>query len=580
MSAARNWAVREVAGWRRVSVLGLLLVLALTVFGRAFHLQVVERDFLAKEGDKRAVRTVAMPAYRGAIRDRRGEPLALSAPVDSLWVLPSELLAKPDYLAPLAKLLEVPRAELNAFLRARSNRQFVYLPGARQMDPDRARRVMALKAPGVFKQREYRRFYPAAEVAAHAVGFCNTDGRGVEGMEAARDLELSGTPGERRVVRDRRGRVVEEDEALKSAQAGRDLSLSLDLRLQYLAYRELKATVAENRAKGGLILIADSRTGEILAMASQPGYNPNRSDERAPDRLRNRAVVDVFEPGSTVKPLLVAEALESGLYRASSRIDTEGGKYKVGSLTVRDSHPHGVMGLAGVLAFSSNVGAAKIGLTLGPEAVWNAYRKFGFADRVQSGFPGEAGGVFRHHDEWGQIATATASYGYGLSINALQLVRAYAAIANDGLMPALTLVKRDEPVTTQRAIPAETAREVRRLMESVVSAEGTAQQAAIRGYRVTGKTGTVRKVSSSGGYHKDRHQSVFIGMAPSGESRLVGLVMVDEPGNKIYYGGQVAAPAFSRVMSAALRLLQVAPEDAAPVQWHADAAARTGGPKT
>lgn len=558
--AVRNWVVQEIGHWRRTAVLGLLLLGATGVFARAVQLQVVDREFLTHEGNKRALRTVTVPASRGAIRDRRGEPLALSAPVDSLWAIPSELLAAPDYLVPLAKLLNLSKSELRQFLSQRKDKQFVYLPQARMMDPDQASRVLALKAPGVFAQREYRRYYPAAEVAAHVVGICNIDGRGVEGMEAAQNLTLAGRAGARRVVRDRSGRVVEESGDYESAEAGGDLNLALDLRLQYLAYRELKSAVQKTNAKGGLIVIADSRNGEILALASQPGYNPNRSDERLPGRLRNRAIVDVFEPGSTVKPLLVAEALETGLYRASTRIDTEGGQYKVGSLTVRDSHPRGVLDMAGILTHSSNVGAAKIGLMLGPEAVWNVLQRFGLNEPVHSGFPGEADGVFRHFEEWGQIATATASYGYGLSVNALQLVRAYAALANDGLMPTLTLTPRTEPADQRRVLSAAVARNVRQMMESVVSVEGTAIKAAIPGYRVTGKTGTVRKVSSSGGYHDDRHQAVFIGMVPAADARLVGLVMIDEPGNKVYYGGLVAAPVFSSVMRAAVRLLKIAPD--------------------
>lgn len=564
MSAVERLIAQEVRSWRRWVVLSLMGLGAGVVLLRAFQLQVIERDFLTHEGDKRALRTVTVPAHRGAVRDRRGEPLALSAPVDSLWTIPSELLQAPEYLAPLAKLLNLQRNDLRTFLLKRKDKQFVYLPAARQMDPDQAAHVLALKAPGVFGQREYRRFYPAGEVAAHLVGFCDIDGRGVEGLEAAQNHALSGEPGARRVVRDRQGRVVEEAADMQPAQPGQDLTLSMDLRLQYLAYRELKAGVAENRAKGGLIVVADSQTGEILAMASQPGYNPNRSDERQPGRMRNRAVVDVFEPGSTVKPLLIAEALETGVYRPETRIDTGNGEFKVASLTVHDTHPHGVIDLGGVLTYSSNVGAAKIGLTLGAEAVWTAFQKFGLGDPVYSGFPGEANGVFRNYAEWGQVATATASYGYGLSVNAMQLVRAYAAIANDGLMPPLTLVKRTEPVVSPRAIPADVAREVRRLMQGVVSVEGTALKAAVPGYQVAGKTGTIRKIASSGGYQDDRHQAVFIGLMPSENPRLVGLVMIDEPGNKNYYGGLVAAPVFSKVMKAAVRLLQIPPSDPLP----------------
>ena len=552
--------VQPVPAWRRWVVLGLLGVGATAVFGRAFHLQIVENDFLAREGSKRHVRTVTLEGHRGAIRDRRGEPLALSAPVDSVWTVPNELLAAPDYVPAIAQVLGLRAADLTRFLKERSSKQFVYLQ--RQMNPDDAKRVLAIKAPGVFAQREYRRYYPAGEVAGQLVGFTNLDGRGQEGMEAARDVLLTGKAGARRVIRDARGRVVEDTEDAKPAQPGQDLSLTIDLRLQYLAYRELKNAVGKFKAKGGLVVVADAQSGEILAMASQPGFNPNNPEERKPGAVRNRAIIDTFEPGSTVKPLLIAQALEMGAVNASSHYDTGPGWWKVGALTVRDVHPHGDMDLGMILTKSSNVGAAKIGLQIGAEAVWSGYQKFGFGEPVHSGFPGEASPLLRNWNQWGQIATATASYGYGLSLTALNLVRAYAGLANDGLMPQLHLIA-DAPVTPpQRAISAATAREVRRLMQGVVSREGTAIRAAIPGYRIAGKTGTAHKVADSGGYAADKYQSLFIGMVPAEHPRLVGLVLIDEPhAVEGYYGGVVAAPVFSTVLQGALRLLQIAPDD-------------------
>jgi cell division protein FtsI (penicillin-binding protein 3) len=451
--------------------------------------------------------------------------------------------------------------DLTKYLKDRESKQFVYLH--RHMSPDEAKRVLAIKAPGVFAQREYRRYYPAGEVAAQLVGFTNVDGRGQEGMEVARDEWLTGAAGSRRVIRDARGRIVEDTDEATPAQPGRDLTLTVDLRLQYLAYRELKNAVAKHRAKGGLVVVADAQSGEILAMASQPGYNPNNPDERKSDALRNRAIVDSFEPGSTVKPLLIAQALETGRYQPASHVDTGPGWWKVGALTVRDVHPHGDMDLAMILTKSSNVGAAKIGLDIGAEAVWNGYQKFGLGERVDAGFPGEANPLLRDFHDWGQIATATASYGYGLSVNTLHLVRAYAALANDGLMPQLRLVGDGQPAPPQRAISAETARAVRRMMEGVVSRDGTASRAGIPGYRVAGKTGTVRKVADSGGYAEKRYQSAFIGMVPADRPRLIGLVLIDDPGTDAYYGGLVAAPVFSTVLQGGLRLLQI-PPDAMP----------------
>lgn len=558
MSKDVNYKLKPVQAWRRLAVLGLLGAGSLLVCGRAFHLQVVEREFLTKQGDKRQVRVVTLPGHRAAIRDRRGEPLALSAPVDSIWCVPSALLASPEHVVALAKVLKQTPRELTAFLDERATRQFVYIE--RGLPPDEARRVLALKAPGVFSTREYRRYYPAGEVAGQIVGFTDVDGRGQEGMEMSHDETLRGIAGSRRVIRDARGRIVEDTDDAVPAQPGADLALSMDLRLQYLAYRELKNSVLANRAKGGLVVVADAHTGELLAVASQPGYNPNNVEDRKPGRMRNRAIVDSFEPGSTVKPLLVAQALEIGAFRPNSHIDTGAGWMQVGRLTVRDIHAQGDADIATLLAKSSNVAAAKIGMQIGAENVWQGFQRFGLGDRVASGFPGESAPLLRPYMQWGQIATATASYGYGLSVNALHLVRAYAALGNDGLMPHLRLTMEQPLQPPQRAISAETARELRRMLEAVATRGGTASRAAIPGYRVAGKTGTVRKVAATGGYDADRHQSVFIGMVPAENPRLIGLVMIDEPGAGDYYGGVVAAPVFSTVMQGALRLLQIAPD--------------------
>jgi cell division protein FtsI (penicillin-binding protein 3) len=562
MRTATSTAVLQApAAWRRWAAFGLLGASALAVGGRAFDLQVVQRDFLTHEGDKRHVRTVELPGFRGAIRDRRGEPLALSAPVDSIWVVPSDLLDAPQYLDALARLLGYKPSELRRFLQEREDRQFVYL--RRQIDPDEANRILALKAPGVFSQREYRRYYPAGEVAAHVVGFTNIDGKGQEGIEAAQDALLRGLPGSRRVIRDRTGRVVEDDSDYKPAQPGKDVDLTIDLHLQYVAYRELKAAVEAHGAKAGMIVIADPQTGEILALASQPGYNPNRPDDRDSDGLRNRAVTDSFEPGSTIKPLLIAQALELGKWHPDSHVDTGPGWFKVGALTVHDVHPNGDIDLAHLLSKSSNVGAAKVGLSLGAQAVWSGYQKFGIGESVNAGLPGEAGSVLRPYSQWGEIATATASYGYGVSVSALHLVRAYCALADDGLMPALSILHSATRVPPQRVVSAQSARDVRRLLEGVVAPDGTALRAAIPGYRVAGKTGTVRK-AAGGGYAHNEYLSVFIGMVPADHPRLVGMVMVDDPRGGDYYGGLVAAPVFSNVMREGLRLLRVPPDMPVP----------------
>lgn len=577
MSAAFKLRPDKPGNWRRQAALGLMAVFAVAVLGRAFYLQVVENDFLTREGNKRQVRTVALQANRGAVRDRNGEPLALSAPVDSIWVVPSDLLDAPPYVVAMSKLLGVSSRELEGFLRERSDRQFVYLK--RQIDPDEAKRFMALGAPGVFSQREYRRYYPAGEVAAHVVGFCDIDGKGQEGIEAAQDAAMRGTPGSRRVIRDRAGHVIEDTDDYTQAQPGQDVNLTLDLRLQYLAYRELKSAVESNQAKGGLIVVADAHSGDILALASQPGYNPNRADDRDSGGLRNRAVVDSFEPGSTIKPLLISQALETHAIPADIHIDTGPGFFKVGALTVHDVHPEGEIDLALLLAKSSNVGAAKVGLIMGPESVWTGYQKFGIGEPVGSGLPGEASGVLRKYNDWGQIATATASYGYGLTVNALQLVRAYTGIANDGLMPQLSILHREHEIPAQRVISAQTARTMRQLLEGVVNKGGSAVRGMVAGYRVAGKTGTVRK-NANGSYIEGHHQAVFIGMLPAEHPRLVSLVMIDDPAGDDYYGGAVSAPVFARVMAGAARLLQIPPDMApqTPQLQTAGAAAMTAAP--
>jgi cell division protein FtsI (penicillin-binding protein 3) len=558
-NATQTIGLQAPGAWRRYVAAGLLALGAVAVAWRAFDLQVVKRDFLTREGDKRHLRTIELPAFRGAIRDRRGEPLALSAPTDSIWVIPGDLLEAPDYVDAIGRLLGYKSGVLTRFLSERQDRQFLYL--RRQMDPDEAARVIALKAPGVFAKREYRRYYPAGEVTSHVVGFCNIDGEGQEGIEAAQNKLLEGVAGSRQVVRDRAGRVVEDTEDFKEAQPGQDINLTIDLHLQYIAYRELKAAVAKYNAKGGIIVIADPQSGEILAMADQPGYNPNRPDDRDSAGLRNRAVTDSFEPGSTIKPLLVSQAFELNKFRPDSRVDTGPGYFKVGGWTIHDTHPHGDIDIAHVLSFSSNVGAAKIGLAMGAEAVHSGLQRFGIGEPVNLGLPGEAASTLRAVREWGEVATASASYGYGVSVNALHLIRAYSALAQDGLMPNLRIVDGGALVPPQRVISARTASQVRHLLEGVVAPDGTALKAAIPGYRVAGKTGTARK-AAGGGYANREYLSVFIGMVPAEHPRLVGLVMIDDPQGGDYYGGLVAAPVFSTVMQAGLRLMQIPPDDA------------------
>lgn len=563
MSAPRRppvpGAPQPVAAWRRQATLALLAVGSLLVVARAFHLQVMDREFLVTEGDKRHIRTVELIGHRGAVLDRNGTPLALSAPVDSLWVVPSELLTEQaaPYREALAKLLDRQPKAFEKFLRAQGDKKFVYL--LKNQNPEVVARLLKIKAPGVFAERGYSRYYPAGEVVGQVVGFCGLEGHGLEGLEKAHDATLEGEKGFRRVIRSRDGRIVEDGGSEKPARAGQDLQLTLDLRLQYLAYRELAAAVERNKASGGMIVIAEVATGDILAVAAQPAYNPNNPADRKTG-LRNRAITDRLEPGSVIKPLMVAQALETGAYNAQSQIDTGNGEMTVGPWTVHDIHAEGVVDLAKLLAKSSNVGAAIMGLKMGPESLWQGYQSFGIGEPIRLGFPGEVTGTLRAPQKWRQSDTAAAAYGYGLSMSALHLVRAYAGLANGGLMPQLSLVKRSVLPPPQRAVSANTATQVMQMLRGVVSIDGTASRAAVPGYSVAGKTGTVRKLKASGGYEERRHWSAFAGMIPAGEPRLVGLVFVDEPTAGQYYGGRVAAPVFSAVMGGAARLLQI-PQD-------------------
>lgn len=561
MTAAITLQPRTPSAWRHRFVMVLLLVLAVVVLGRAFYLQVIDNEFLSRQGDMRFIRTLTLPGFRGAILDRRGEPLALSAPVDSIWAVPADVLAAPQYLPALAKLLGMRVTALRKYLKARGSRQFVYLK--RQMDPNAAHRILALKAPGVFSQREYRRYYPAGAVTAQVVGFTNIDGKGQEGVELTDNRLLRGVDGKRRVIRDGSGRVVQDTNVYQPAQPGHNIHLTLDLRLQYVAYRELQRAVEAHHARSGSIVVANARNGQILALANVPSYNPNNPDDRDSEGLRDRVVTDTFEPGSSVKPLLVSQALTLHKFTTHSEFDTGNGTLRVGSMTIHDDHPYGIVDLRRLLVKSSNIGAAEVGLALGPQAVSNGYRKFGLGERTGVGLPGEADPILRPWNTWGDIATATASYGYGVAFNALQMVRAYCALANNGLMPQLSIVEGRQQPPPQRVIPAAVAQTVRGMLEGVVSEDGTARGAAVPGYQVAGKTGTSR-MTENGAYAKGHYHAIFIGMLPADHPQLVGLVIINDPKGYDYYGGSVSGPVFSKVMQAAARLLQIAPDRPAP----------------
>jgi cell division protein FtsI (penicillin-binding protein 3) len=548
---------------RRLLLLSLMLGSFAVLAGRSAQLQLVDGEFLQTQGQARHLRVVQVPAHRGMIVDRNGEPLAISTPVQSVWVNPGEMSSSSGDLSRLAQLLELDVDHLRRLIGQRQGREFVYL--RRHIAPDLAEQVTALELPGVYLQQEYRRYYPAGEVAGHLLGFTNVDDKGQEGLELAYEDWLSGEPGAKRVIMDGRRNIVENVENIRSARPGKTLKLSIDRRIQYLAYRELKAAVRKHSARSGSLVVLDSDTGEVLAMVNQPSFNPNNRTRMKASQMRNRAVTDVFEPGSTMKPFVVAAGLQSGQYRPATTIDTSPGLFRVGRHTVRDMHDYGVLDMTGVLRKSSNVAATKIALALEPETFWESLSGTGFGVSTGSGFPGEADGYLADFHRWREIERATLSYGYGLSATAMQLAQAYGVFANDGYRVPVTLLSREEQAQRMPVFTPAVARSVRTMMESVVKKGGTAPMAAVQGYRVAGKTGTVHK-SVAGGYAEDRYVSLFAGMAPASDPRLVAVVVINEPGKDEHYGGLVAGPVFSSVMAGALRLLNVTPDDAPLLQ--------------
>ena len=540
---------------RAVVVFGTLAVLFAVLLGRSLDLQWFENDFLKGQGAARFSRELEIPAHRGRILDRFGEALAVSTPVKSLWAFPGKLEATPEQFAALARILETSPRALQAKLDAEED--FAFL--ARQVPPETAERAMALRIRGLNEQNEYRRFYPAGEILAHVIGFTGDKDAGQEGIELAQQSWLGGAPGSRRVIIDRRGDAVEDVAAIRAPQAGRDLALSIDSRLQALAFRELKAAVEEHHAKAGGIVMLDVKTGEILALANMPTYNPNRRDKIARDRMRNRALTDTFEPGSTMKPFTIATALEAGTVHPDTVIHTEAGSLTIGPNTIHDAHKAGPLTVEQVIQKSSNVGAAKIGLQLPAQTLWTTFSEVGFGTPPHTGFPGEASGRLRPAKSWKPIEQATMSYGHGLSVNLVQLARAYTIFADDGALVPVTLLKNDGAVVGRQVIKPETAREIRHMLEMVTGPGGTAPKARIAGYTVAGKTGTARKIEGRG-YSTTRYVASFVGMAPASNPRLIVAVMIDEP-TGTYYGGDVAGPVFSNVTGAALRMLGV-PTDA------------------
>ncbi|HNQ04398.1 MAG TPA: penicillin-binding protein 2 [Thiobacillaceae bacterium] len=541
--------------WRQRLTLSLLFIGFAALSARAVYLQAWHDDFLEGEGEKRIQRVIPIPAYRGMITDRRGEPLAVSTPVESLWINPREADPTPQQIQALARILDRDPDQVRRLMTDRS-RAFVYLE--RLVEPHKAQQVKDLGIDGLYAKPEYRRYYPAGEVTAHILGVTNVEDQGQEGLELAYQTWLSGDPGAERVIKDRRGNTVESLERIKAPKPGRDLVLSLNQHIQYLAYRELADAVSQSNARAGAVVVLDARTGEILALANTPSFNPNSRATFSPERMRSRAVTDTFEPGSTMKPLLVAAALETGLVQPDTLIDTGPGWLQIGDRRVTDVHAKGVMTVAEALQVSSNVAVAKIALEMRGEDYWHLLTRAGLGAQPKSGLPGEVSGRLRPYASWRPIEKATMAYGHGLSVSLLQLAHAYTAFANDGVMPQLTTLRRENQAIGTRVMGAETARAVLAMLERVTQDNGTAPRARVAGYRVAGKTGTAHKLIG-GAYARDKYISSFVGLAPASDPRLVVAVMVDEPMGQ-YYGGLVAAPVFSRIMAGALRFMAIPPD--------------------
>lgn len=553
--------------WRFRLVLGLLGIMVAAIAWRIIDLQVVDRAFLKGQGDARSVRHIPIPAHRGLITDRNGEPLAVSTPVTTLWANAKEMQqAKEKWPALAAALGQDPKA-LAKRLEAQANKEFIYL--VRGLTPEQGQSVLDLKVPGVYGIEEFRRFYPAGEVTAHMVGFTDIDDHGREGVELAYDEWLAGVPGKRQVIKDRRGRLIKDVQVTKNAKAGKPLALSIDLRLQYLANRELRNAIIENGAKAGSLVIMDVKTGEILAMVNQPTYNPNNRRNLQPAMMRNRAMIDVFEPGSTMKAISMSAAIETGRWKPSDTVEVYPGTLRLGKYTIRDvSKSEGpVLDLTGILINSSNVGMSKIAFDIGGETIFRLAQKVGLGQDTGLGFPGERVGNLPNYREWRKAETATLSYGYGISVTAIQLVHAFSALANNGRLAPLTLIKTDKVPQSTEVLPEAVAKTMQTMLQQVIEAPRGVFRAQVPAYHVGGKSGTARKTSvGTKGYAVNSYRSLFAGFGPMSDPRYAIVVVIDEPTKAGYYGGLVSAPVFSKVMSGTLRLMNITPDNLPPVQ--------------
>ncbi|HEX6733990.1 MAG TPA: penicillin-binding protein 2 [Azonexus sp.] len=547
-------------GWRSRTVGLLLMAALLALVARAFYLQVINNDFLQEKGDSRYRRDIEVSASRGKIIDRHGDMLAVSTPMKSIWAIPGDARTMSgEQKRQLAELLEMSVRELDG--KIATEKTFVYV--RRQVSPETGDRIAALKLPGIHQEKEYRRFYPTGDMTAHIVGFTGVDDKGLEGVELAFQQSLLGRPGNRTVIRDRRGNIIEDVGAMRPPQDGKEIRLALDSKIQYLVYSQLKATIEQHQAKAGGAVVIDARNGEILALANWPTYNPNNRQKLSGAQLRNRAITDTYEPGSVMKPFIAALALEQGKVSVNTQINTAPGKMTIGSATISDSHAHGVLSVAEIIQKSSNIGTAKLALGFSPREMWELFDKLGFGQAPNLGFPGEVNGRLRPWKNWRPIEQATMSYGHGIAVSLIQMARAYTVFASDGELMPLSLLRVDEtPVRGTRVYSPQTMRELRLMLEMAVQPEGTAPKARVAGYRVGGKTGTAYKIE--GGVYARKYVSSFVGIAPISDPRLVIAVMIDEPSTGGHFGGSVAGPAFSQIAAGSLRALGIPPD--APLQ--------------
>ena len=551
--------VVPVSTWRYHFVTIVFGALFFILAARAVYLQVIDNDYLQSQGDARYLRVQKTLPTRGVISDRNGQPLAISTPVDSIWMHPPTILAQQKEYGykKLGALLDMSRAELLAKAEQRKKREFVYLK--RHLSPQIANKILALNVPGINAVREYKRYYPAGPVTGHVLGFTNIDNEGQEGYELALNDSLKGQSGRTLVLRDKVGHVVDYVEQRSRVRHGDDAKLSLDARIQYLAYRHLQAAVKKNKAASASLVALDAKTGEVLAMVSMPDFNPNDRGDMTSSKFRNRSITDSYEPGSTVKPLTIAMALEAGVLESDTPIDTEKGFYYIGRSRIDDTKPHGVITTSEVIQKSSNIGSAKIAMMMDARDLYDTYTKVGFGKTNKLIIPGEQKGILAKRKTWRPIEHATMSYGYGLSVNTLQLARAYQAIANDGVLMPVSLTPISSAPKGERVFSSKVARQVSHMLELAVGDDGTAPEARVDQYRVGGKTGTAHKVVN-GQYQDDKYLSLFAGFAPISDPEIVLVVCVDDPQGIDYYGGLVAAPVFAKVMEGALRYRDVVPD--------------------